>query len=105
MQYWSHPKTFKRLRQFLGLTSYYRKFVKNYGKIIAPLTSLLKKNSFVWSEVGSQAFATLKDVMCSTPLLEAPDFSKNFILECDASSKGLRAILMQEGCPLAFNSK
>jgi hypothetical protein len=49
MQYWPHPKTLKILRGFFGLTSYYRKFVKNYGKIVAPLTSLLKNNSFTWT--------------------------------------------------------
>jgi hypothetical protein len=53
MQYWTHPKTLKILHGFLGLTGYYRKFVKNYGNIVAPLNSLLKRNSFTWTPIVS----------------------------------------------------
>jgi hypothetical protein len=60
MQDWMHPKTLEILRGFLGLTGYYRKFVKNYGNIATLLTALLKKNSFTWTPVAAQAFQTLK---------------------------------------------
>jgi hypothetical protein len=63
MQEWSHPKTLKSLRGFLCLTGYYLKFVKNYGKIAAPLTTLLKKNSFTWTPFVAQAFQALKMAM------------------------------------------
>jgi hypothetical protein len=63
MQDWPHPKTLKILCGFLGLIGYYHKFVKNYGKIAAPLTALLKKNSFNWNPVTPQAFQTLKMAM------------------------------------------
>jgi hypothetical protein len=53
MQDWPHPKTLKRLQGFLGLTSYYRKFVNNYGKITTPLTPLLKNNYFTWNPTAS----------------------------------------------------
>jgi hypothetical protein len=105
MQDWPHPKTLKSLRGFLGLTGYYRKFVKNYEKIAAPLMALLKNTSFTWTLVVAQAFQTLKTTMCTTLVLALPDFTKTFVLECDASGKGIGDVLMQEGHPLAFTSE
>jgi hypothetical protein len=99
------PKTLKRLHGFLVLICYYIKFVKNYVKIVAPFTSLLRKNAFVWSEVAEQAFSALKDAMCTTPVLVVPDFTNIFVLECDAFGRGLGAVLMQEGHPFTFTSK
>jgi hypothetical protein len=102
---WPRPKTLKRLRGFLGLTGYYRKFVRNYGKIAAPLTSLLENNAFTRTLATESCLPSLKDAMCSTPDLALPDFTKTFILECDAFGKGIGAVLMQDGKPLAFTSK
>jgi hypothetical protein len=97
MQDWPHPKTLKILCGFLGLIGYYRKFFNNYEKIGAPLTTLLKKNSFTWTQATTKDFQTLKMAMCTTPVLALPDFTKTFVLECDASGKGIDTILMQEG--------
>jgi hypothetical protein len=105
MQDQPHPKTLKILRAFLGLTGYYRKFVKNYGKIAAPITAFLKKNSSTWTPTTAQDFQTLKMSMCTTPILAILDFTKAFVLECDASGKGIGVVLMQEGRPLTFTNK
>jgi hypothetical protein len=102
---WTRPKTLKILCGFLGLTGYYRKFFKNYRKIVAPLTALLKNNSFTWNPATNEAFQTLKAAMCTTLVLVLPNFTKTFVLECDASGRGIGAVLMKYGFPLAFTSK
>jgi hypothetical protein len=94
----------KKLRGFLGLTSYYCKFLKNYGQIETPITTLLNKESFSWTQVTTKAFEKLKETKCTNIFLATLDFTKTFIVECDASSHGIGVVLMQEGRPLAFES-
>ena len=102
-----HLKNLKSLRGFLGLTGYYHKFVKNYGKIATPLTaSPQKDNSFTWNPTAAQAFQTLKMAMCTTLVLWPFLISQRpCVLKCDALGKGIGVVLMQEGRPLAFTSK
>jgi hypothetical protein len=83
------PKNPKALRGFLGLTGYYRKFVQGYGGITAPLAALLRKGSFGWNEKAEKAFQKLKEVMTNLLILGLPDFSKSFIIVCDASGEGI----------------
>jgi hypothetical protein len=105
MQDWPCPKTLKIFHGFLGLTRYYMKFVLNYEKSTTPLSFFLKKNAFTWTSVTDHAFQAWKDAMCMTLILSLPYFTNTFILECDASRKGIGVILMQYGRPLAFTSK
>ena len=66
MKNWAHPRTLKILRGFLGLTGYYRKFVKYYGNIVAPLIDILKKDAFTWTHVAECAFDKLKQAVYHT---------------------------------------
>ena len=86
------------------MTRYYHKFVKNYGRLAAPLTTLLKKDAFSWTPKATKAFEHLKEVMCQALILAMSDFTKTFIVECDASTNRIGPALMQDERPVAFES-
>jgi hypothetical protein len=104
---WEPPKLILALRSFLRLASYYRKFIKNFPKIVAPLTNLLKKSSetYDWDEVCDEAFETLKGILVKAPLLTLPNFDKAFEIHSDASNFAIGGVLVQDGRLVAFESK
>lgn len=93
------PVTMTQLRRFIGMASWYRRFVLNFASIAAPLTDLLKgklrKGKLVWNTEALNAFEQLKVALCSTPVLASPDFNLPFTIQTDASDKGLGGILTQ----------
>jgi hypothetical protein len=95
------------LRSFLGLASYYCKFIKNFVKITTPLTNLLKKSSETYEldEACNEAFETLKSILVKVHVLKLPDFDKDFEIHSDASNFTIRGILVQDGRLVPFENK
>jgi len=93
---WPVPNCVKDVQRFMGLCNYYRRFVKNFAAIAKPLHALTKKGKkFVWSAECDYAFSILKKRLTSSPILLHPDTTKPFIVECDASSFAIGAVLSQ----------
>ncbi|KAL3992385.1 DnaJ-like proiein [Sarotherodon galilaeus] len=91
------PTTRRELRRFLGMVGYYRNFCKNFSSVVKPLTDLLSpKVEFIWSSECQDAFESAKALLCHTPVLAAPDLTRPFKLEVDASAVGAGAVLLQE---------
>lgn len=99
------PANLKQLRGFLGLTGYYRRFIKGYATIASPLTNLLKRDNFLWNQTAVASFTNLKSAITQAPVLSLPDFSQTFILETDASGLGIGAVLSQNTIQLHFSQK
>ena len=102
---WPIPTSPTTLHDFLGLTSFYSKFIKRYAAIALPLTSLLRKDQFCWSPEAQQAFQHLKQVMTQAPILATPNFLLPFTIETDKSGYAKGVVLLQEDHPIAYYSK
>ena len=108
------PRTKTQVREFLCLTGYYRRFIPNYATLATPLTDLTKKSAptqVQWTDKCGHAFGKLNNRLCSDPVLGSPDFTRPFILQTDASERGVGAVLSQRSAeqgeehPIAFFSR
>ena len=95
---WPTPRNSREVQQFLGLCNYYRRFIQSYASVAKPLYQLTEKNKeFRWTESCEEAFTELKNKLATAPVLAFPYFSKEFILDTDASNVGIDAVLSQVG--------
>ncbi|XP_068649425.1 uncharacterized mitochondrial protein AtMg00860-like [Aristolochia californica] len=99
---WPPPTSLTALRGFLGLAGYYKKFIRTYGQIAAPLNSLLKKHAFTWSPSATHAFQQLKEALASVSVLQLPE---SFVVECDASGRCIGVVLQNLGHPITYLSR
>ncbi|GKA49351.1 putative reverse transcriptase domain-containing protein [Tanacetum coccineum] len=103
---WASPKTPTEIRQYLGLVGYYRRFIEGFSKIARHMTKLTQKSvKFDWGKKAEAVFQLLKQKLCSAPILALPEGRENFLVYCDASHKGLGAVLMQNEKFIAYASR
>lgn len=101
LENWPSPSNIKKARSFMGLASFYRKFIWNFGSITTPITDCFKIGVFHWTEQAEIRFRRLRAVLQTEPILALPNFDSLFELECGASLLGIGAILTQDGHPIA----
>ena len=102
---WERPKDVKKLRGFLGLTNYFRRFIRGYSKLVAPLTELTGHKAWDWTLACEEAFEGVKYALTHAPTLRLPDVTEPYEVWSDASVVGCGAVLMQQGQPVAYYSK
>ena len=103
---WSVPTKVTELRSFLGLANYYKRFIKEYSKMVSPFTDLLKKdNQWDWSMQCQMTFESLKEAISTKLVLRLPDLDLPFEVQTDASDRALGGVLVQEGHLVAFESR
>ncbi|MCO5604546.1 hypothetical protein L7F22_058713 [Adiantum nelumboides] len=105
--HWAHSTNLEELQIFLGLVGFYRKYVRDYAKIVVPMTDQLKGKgkTFTWGEEQQRSFEKLKIALASAPILAIVDPTKPFVVETDASDRAIGAVLLQDGRPIVFESK
>jgi len=103
---WSQPTSPTEIRSFLGLTAYYRIFIKGFSQISAPLTKLLRKGvEFVWTAACEKSSQELKNRLTTAPVLALPESGEEYVIYCDASKSELGCVLMQKGRVIAYASR
>ena len=103
---WKPPRNVTEVRSFLGLAGYYRRFVKGFSMIVAPMMRLLQKNvKYEWSKKCQGSFERLKAFLTEAPVLTQPTYGKEYVIYSDASLNGLGCVLMQEGKVVAYASR
>ncbi|XP_073219665.1 uncharacterized protein [Cicer arietinum] len=106
VQNWPRPTTMKEIRSFHGLAGYYRRFVKDFSKIVSSLTRLTKKKvEFRRTDACEESFQKLKEYLTSSPILTLPIGGESYVVYCDASRVGLGCVLMQQGKVIAYASR
>lgn len=107
------PKTTTEIKRLIGLVGWYRRFIKDFSSLCFPITTLIhgrkKGQAISWTPEADQAFNEMKRLLTTAPILASPDFSKQFVIQCDASNTAISYILYQE-CdgvehPIAYGSK
>ena len=102
---WPVPKLVADVRSFHGLATFYRRFIKGFSAVAAPLIDCLKQPVLEWTATTQHSFDALKNTLTTTPCLQVPDFEKTFELDCDALGVGIRGVLSQERKTIAVFSE
>ena len=100
---WERPKSVFKIRSFLGLAGYYRRFIEDFSRLAAPMTQLTRKEvKYEWTDLCERAFQELKRRLTSAPILIVPDRGQRYIVYCDASKDGLGCVMTQSGRVIAY---
>ncbi|GJY28735.1 RNA-directed DNA polymerase, partial [Tanacetum coccineum] len=102
---WPTPSTIHDIRSFHRLASFYRRFIRNFSSIIAPLTECMKGGRFTWTSEAAKAFDILKAKVTEAPILALPNFDRAFQVKCDASRVGIGGVQSQNQRPIPFFSE
>ena len=103
---WERPKSVLKIRSFLGLAGYYRRFIKDFSRLAAPMTRMTRKEvKFNWDDRCKKAFQELKRSLTSAPILIVPDRGQGYTVYCDALRAGLGCVLMQSWRVIVYGSR
>ena len=103
---WERPKSVFEIRSFLGLAGYYRRFIEDFSRLVAPMTRLTRKEvKFDWDDQCEETFQELKRRLTTAPILIVPDRGHGYIVYYDSSGAGLGCVLMQSGRLVAYGSR